>query len=88
MLFADGVPRLLGCAPTVSGPLQPLVVGAEEHLTIDWQLARSDQAIVVWCYVSNQSPYTFDRICLLVDALAQTVRSSARALGCNRGPFW
>jgi hypothetical protein len=58
-----------GCAPTVSGPLQPLVVGAEHHLTIDWHLARSDRAVVVWGYVSNQSPYTFDRVRLLVDAL-------------------
>ena len=76
----------------MSGPLQPLVVGAEEHLTIDWQLARSDQAIVVWCYVSNQSPYTFDRICLLVDALGPDGQIIGQrvvsALGGNRGPFW
>jgi hypothetical protein len=58
-----------GCAPTVSGPLQPLVVGAEQHLTIDWRLERRDQVVVVWGYVSNQSPYTFDRVRLLVDAL-------------------
>jgi hypothetical protein len=45
------------------------VVGAEHHLTIDWQLERRAQAVVVWGYVSNQSPYTFDRVRLLVDAL-------------------
>ena len=58
-----------GCAPTVSGPLEPLVVGAEQHLTISWQLEPRGQAVVVWGYVSNQSPYTFDRVQLLVDAL-------------------
>jgi hypothetical protein len=58
-----------GCAPTVSGPLEPLVVGAEQHLTINWQPERSDQAVVVWGYISNQSPYTFDHVRLLVDAL-------------------
>jgi hypothetical protein len=58
-----------GCAPTVSGPLEPLVVGAEQHLTIDWQPEQRGQAVVVWGYVSNQSPYIFDRVQLLVDAL-------------------
>lgn len=60
-----------GCAPTVgpNGPLQPLVVGAEQHLTVEWQPESSIQAVAVWGYVSNRSPYTFDRVRLLVDAL-------------------
>jgi hypothetical protein len=58
-----------GCAPTMSGPLEPLVVGAEQHLTISWQLEQRGEAVVVWGYISNQSPYTFDRVQLLVDAL-------------------
>jgi hypothetical protein len=33
-------------------------------------LERGAQAVVVWGYVSNQSPYTFDRVRLLVDALS------------------
>jgi hypothetical protein len=60
-----------GCAAPVGqgGPLEPLVVGTEQHVTIQWQPERSDQPAVVWGYVSNQSPYTFDRVRLLVDAL-------------------
>ena len=60
-----------GCAPAVgpSGPLEPLVVGTEQHMTIEWQVEPRDQATVVWGYVNNTSPYTFDRLRLLVDAL-------------------
>jgi hypothetical protein len=60
-----------GCVPAAGpdGPLQPLVVGAEQHVTIEWQSERGDQAATVWGYVINQSPYTFDRIRVLVDAL-------------------
>jgi hypothetical protein len=60
-----------GCAPAVgpSGPLEPLVVGAEQHMTIEWQAEPRDQATVVWGYVTNKSPYTFDRLRLLVDGL-------------------
>jgi hypothetical protein len=60
-----------GCAPAVgpSGPLQPLVVGAEQHMTIEWQAQPRNQATVVWGYVINHSPYTFDHLRLLVDAL-------------------
>lgn len=62
---------LVGCASAVGpdGPLEPLVVGAEQHLTVEWQPERSDQPAVVWGYVSNRSPYTLDRVRLLVDAL-------------------
>lgn len=60
-----------GCAPTVgpSGPLEPLMVGTEQHMTIEWQGEPRGQATVVWGYVNNKSPYTFDRLRLLVDAL-------------------
>jgi hypothetical protein len=60
-----------GCAPVAgpAGPLEPLVVGAEEHLTIAWRPAPRESAVVVWGYDNNQSPYTFDRLRLLVDAL-------------------
>lgn len=61
----------VGCAPAAapSGPLEPLVVGTEQYMSIEWQTAVRDQVIVVWGYVTNQSPYTFDRLRLLVDAL-------------------
>jgi hypothetical protein len=60
-----------GCATgTPQGPLEPLVVGAEQHLTPDWRAEPRDGGAVVWGYLVNQSPYTFDRIRLLVDALA------------------
>jgi len=63
-----------GCAPAVgpggpSGALEPLVVGVEQHMTIEWQAEPRAQATVVWGYVNNKSPYTFDRLRLLVDAL-------------------
>ena len=59
------------CAPAVgpSGPLEPLVVGTEQHMTIEWQVEPRAQVTVVWGYVTNKSPYTFDRLRLLVDAL-------------------
>ena len=60
-----------GCASAAdpTGPLQPLVVGVEQHMTIEWQIEPREQAIVVWGYVNNRSPYTFDRLRVLVDAL-------------------
>jgi hypothetical protein len=64
---------LAGCAipsmVTGPGPLQPLVVGTEQHVTLDWQPPGSDQPILVWGYINNQSPYTFYQIRVLVDAL-------------------
>lgn len=62
----------VGCAPAAgpSGPLEPLVVGTEQHMSIEWQTAVREQVTVVWGYVTNRSPYTFDRLRLLVDALA------------------
>jgi hypothetical protein len=60
-----------GCAPAAgpTGPLEPLVVGTEQYMSIEWQAAPRDQAAVVWGYVTNTSPYTYDRLRLLVDAL-------------------
>jgi hypothetical protein len=58
-----------GCAPTPRGPLEPLVVGTERYLLIQWQAEPRGEAVVVWGYVSNDSPYTFDRLRMLVDAL-------------------
>jgi hypothetical protein len=60
-----------GCASAAGpqGPLEPLVLGAEQHFTLDWQPEPRGQTTVVWGYLGNPSPYTFDRIRLLVDAL-------------------
>jgi hypothetical protein len=60
-----------GCATAAgpAGPLQPLVVGAEQHLTLEWEPESSNQPAAVRGYVSNESPYTFDRVRLLVEAL-------------------
>jgi hypothetical protein len=64
---------LAGCAlpslVTTPGPLQPLVVGTEQHVTLDWQPPASEVPIVVRGYIINQSPYTFVQIRVLVDAL-------------------
>jgi hypothetical protein len=62
---------LTGCAGAISsdGVLQPLVVGTEQYLTVDWQPDRRNDGAVVWGYVYNQSPYTFDSLRMLVDAL-------------------
>jgi hypothetical protein len=66
-----------GCAPATdsvgptvpTGPLEPLVVGTEQHMSIEWQAAPRESGVVVWGYVLNRSPYTFDHLRLLVDAL-------------------
>ena len=60
-----------GCAPVSAprGPLEPLVVGTEQHATLEWQAQPRGTVTVVWGYVNNQSPYTFDRVRILVDAL-------------------
>ena len=64
---------LAGCAlpslVTTPGPLQPLVVGTEQHVSLDWQPPASEVPIVVRGYITNQSPYTFVQIRVLVDAL-------------------
>ena len=59
-----------GCASaTPSGPLQPLVVGWEQHATLEYQSAPRGGGAVVWGYLETSSPYTFHRIRVLVDAL-------------------
>lgn len=60
-----------GCATGAgpSGPLEPLVIGSEAYLTIDWSAEPRGAVTVVRGYVSNQSPYTFDHLRVLVDAL-------------------
>jgi hypothetical protein len=64
---------LAGCAVpslvTSPGPLQPLVVGTEQHVSLNWQPPASDLPTRVWGYINNQSPYTFYQIRVLVDAL-------------------
>jgi hypothetical protein len=62
------------CAACVStaptGPLQPLVLGWEQHATIEFQAEpRADGSVVVWGYLQTASPYTFHRIRVLADAL-------------------
>jgi hypothetical protein len=61
----------VGCAPAAgpSGPLEPLVVGTEQHMSVEWQTALRGQVPIVWGYVNNHSPYTFDRLRLLIDGL-------------------
>jgi hypothetical protein len=84
------------CAPvsTVSteprGPLEPIVVGTEQYLAVDWQAEPRGQGAVVWGYVNNSSPYTFDRLRLLVEGLGpegqilvQTLVWSPGLLGMN-----
>ena len=60
-----------GCATEAArtGPLEPLVVGSEAYLTIDWSPEPRGTVTVVRGYLTNQSPYTFDHLRVLVDAL-------------------
>ena len=64
---------LAGCATpslvTSPGPLQPLVVGTEEHVSLEWQPPASEVPIVVRGFIDNRSPYTFVQVRVLVDAL-------------------
>ena len=62
---------LAGCASAgPQGPLEPLVVGTEQLFALDWQAEPRDASnVVVWGYAVNRSPYTFDRLRLLVDAI-------------------
>lgn len=70
-----------GCATTgPQGPLEPLVVGTEQHFVIDWQVEPRVEGVVVWGYVANQAPYTFDRLRLLVDALGPEGQILAQSL--------
>ena len=38
-------------------------------MTIEWRAEPRGQSTIVWGYVVNHSPYTFDRVRVLVDAL-------------------
>ena len=61
-----------GCAvPSLgtSGPLTPLVVGTEQHASLEWQPLGSDVPTVVRGYINNISPYTFIQVRVLVEAL-------------------
>jgi hypothetical protein len=60
-----------GCAPAggPAGPLTPLVLGTEQHVAIEWHAEPSPGSTLVRGYVVNHSPYTFDRVRVLVDAL-------------------
>lgn len=60
------------CASTSTvpaGPLEPLMLGWEQHASIEYQATPRGDGTVVWGYLHNSSPYTFHRIRVLVDAL-------------------
>ena len=77
MMASRRVPALLlaltlcaGCATSApTGPLEPLVVGWEQHASIDYQATPRADGAVVWGYLQTSSPYTFHRIRVLADAL-------------------
>jgi hypothetical protein len=59
-----------GCvAGEPRGPLQPLMVGWEQHASIDFQVAPRGTGSVVWGHLQTTGPYTFHRIRVLVDGL-------------------
>jgi hypothetical protein len=64
---------LAGCAVpsvvTTPGPLTPLVVGTEQHVSLEWQPEGSEVPVVVRGYINNHSPYTFIQIRVLVEGL-------------------
>jgi hypothetical protein len=65
---------------TPTGPLQPLVVGWEQHASIDFQAAPGGNGSVVWGYLQTGSPYTFHRIRVLVDGLDTSNQITAQRL--------
>ena len=77
-----------GCAAGTNhgGPLEPLVVGTEALFAIDWQAEPRDPAqVVVWGYVNNTSPYAFDRLRVLVDALGPEGQLTSQRLVWSPG---
>jgi hypothetical protein len=74
----------MGCAPAAptgaTGPLQPLMVGWEQHATIDYRAAPRGDGVVVWGYLRTTSPYTFHRIRVLVDALDASNQITAQQI--------
>jgi hypothetical protein len=53
-------------------PLEPLVVGWERFLRVEWEVADRGGQPVVSGYVTNDSRYTVRRVQLLVEALDAT----------------
>jgi len=62
------LPALSACAGR-AGPLEPLVVGWERHVRLEWEVVHRGGQPVVSGYLVNDSPYTVMRVQLLVEAL-------------------
>lgn len=70
---------LLG-AQTTGGEaaIEPLVVGWERFLSLDWEVAEGRSGPVVRGYITNSSPYTLTRLQLLADVLDNSGRVVAQ----------
>ena len=64
---------LLTLVPASSGaaarPLEPLVRGSENYVTLQWQVGQHHGRPVLSGYVVNDSPYDLTRVQLLVERL-------------------
>ena len=71
-----------GCVTTTmpAGPLHPLVSGWEQHASIEFQAEPRGDGAVVWGYLQTDSPYTFHRIRVLVDALDASNQITAQKI--------
>jgi hypothetical protein len=70
LVVCSGCVAAAPTAPTESrGPLHTLVLGWEQHASIDFQVAPRGSGSVVWGYLQTGSPYAFHRIRVLVDGL-------------------
>ncbi|MGH7393118.1 MAG: hypothetical protein ACREM3_27245 [Candidatus Rokuibacteriota bacterium] len=60
---------LAACAPTQTGPLQPLVVGWERYFKLDWQVDRSPGRTLVWGHILNDWGLPARGVRVLVDGI-------------------
>jgi hypothetical protein len=71
-----GAVALAAPAPAVA--LEPLDTGWERHFALSWAPAQRAGQPVVSGKIDNVSPYTFDRLRVLVEALDESGRVTAR----------
>ena len=83
---------LLALMPASSGaatkPLEPLVLGSENVIQVQWHTAQHRKRTVLSGYIDNESLYGMTRVRLLVEALdnqGAVIRQTVNWLGDDLG---